>query len=209
MIKRSQDFTLTLDLTKAICAHTLPTDLFINEFTAYTSNKGNLVIQAVIKRNGEAYNFSTEVIYAGGYNIQCLHYRYLTSTNLPKSNDSSEAEMIKKAIQKLTKQQKSEAYILSLTKRMETNRIAWLLNITVEADEVREILFKAGKLYHGVYSDHHKENFGSKEAYATWLIETNASIIELWYEENVFQKRNYQTQLQQSILIEETKALKF
>jgi hypothetical protein len=57
----------------------------IEQVEIYKSIKG-LVISSIIIRDNQSYFFTTECIYAGGYNIQCLHVRYITKTNLP-SND--------------------------------------------------------------------------------------------------------------------------
>lgn len=63
---------------------------------------GKLEIDAIIERNGKDYNLSTESIYAGGYNIQQLHIRYITKTNLPSVDNTELLKTIKDKIKKLT-----------------------------------------------------------------------------------------------------------
>ena len=92
--KFKQDFTdfdremarlnLTFDMVKAIETYTNPSDTLLS-IDVDTSIKNNIEITAQIERDGVTYNFSTEAIYAGGYNIQRLHYRYITRTNIPKT----------------------------------------------------------------------------------------------------------------------------
>jgi GNAT superfamily N-acetyltransferase len=52
-------------------------------------------VNGKVKRDGRTYKFSTELISAGGYNIQEYHYRYIIKTDLPSSNENSAVENIK------------------------------------------------------------------------------------------------------------------
>lgn len=79
-------YGLVIDLLKSVEKYTLPTDI-VTKLSDYVSPKG-FTISATIERDGQEYRYSTDVIIAGGYNIQCLHYRYITNTNLPKINAS-------------------------------------------------------------------------------------------------------------------------
>ena len=101
---------LTYKLLSSIEAYTLPTDKLV-KFNSVRSDKGFLTISAVIERDGQEYNLSTEVIGAGGYNIQDYHYRYLTSTKLPKKGDLTESKKIDQKIKTLTNIQKLEKEI--------------------------------------------------------------------------------------------------
>jgi len=107
---------LISDLVKSIEKYLNVNDEIVS-INSYTSPKGNLEIYSTIKRDNVEYFFNTEVIYAGGYNIQKLHYRYITKTNLQKSTNNivhnelknelkyikslKEQEEIKKKISKL------------------------------------------------------------------------------------------------------------
>ena len=56
---------------------------------------GLFEISATVTRDGKNYNFYTELIPAGGYNIQEFHYRYITKTDLPQSGENSAVENLK------------------------------------------------------------------------------------------------------------------
>lgn len=56
---------------------------------------GLFEVNGKVKRDGRTYKFDTELIGAGGYNIQEYHYRYIIKTDLPDSNENSAVENIK------------------------------------------------------------------------------------------------------------------
>lgn len=93
------------DMVKSIETYTLPSDTLVT-ITSTISNKGNLEISAKLQREGHVYNFNTEVIYAGGYNIQRLHYRYITKTDLPKTGSSTISSEYSTKIKSLSKLEK-------------------------------------------------------------------------------------------------------
>jgi len=109
---------LIYKLLFAIESFTLPTDKLV-KFNNIGSDKGYLTINIVIERDGQEYNLSTEVIGAGGYNIQDYHYRYLTNTKLPKKGGLEETKKIDKKIKSLTNIQKLENEIESYKFRIE------------------------------------------------------------------------------------------
>ena len=100
---------LTFNLCKSIESFTLNTDELVSINSSY-SPKG-LEISAKINRDNVEYYLYTECIYAGGYNIQKLHYRYITKTNLPKTNNIETISIIKQEIKKIKKQQKIQSEI--------------------------------------------------------------------------------------------------
>ena len=94
------------DIIKSFGKYTKPSDKIV-EIHSTTSIKGNLEIYAVIERDGVSYPFRTEAIYAGGYNIQRLHYRYITKTKLPQAVSPIVKEFNER-IKKMNKLQKLE-----------------------------------------------------------------------------------------------------
>jgi uncharacterized protein YukE len=116
--KEMTKLTIIYDMVKAVEHYTQPTDQLIT-INSYTSPKGNLEISAKIQRSEEVYDFLTEVIYAGGHNIQRLHYRYITKTNLPKTGNKAIADVYAAKIKKLSKVEKLNTEVASLEKRIE------------------------------------------------------------------------------------------
>jgi hypothetical protein len=112
--------TIIFDLVKSIGNHTKPDD-DLKEIRTSVSPKGNLEIDAIIVRDGVEYPLSTEVIYAGGYNIQRLHYRYITKTRLPKSSSNELADAYNKKIKSMTAIEKIRNEIESYEKRILNN----------------------------------------------------------------------------------------
>jgi hypothetical protein len=111
---------LIVDMLKSFEKYTEPTDKLI-KIQASAARKG-VEIYAVVERDGVQYDYFTEAIGAGGYNIQSYHYRYLTKTKLPngkiKGTLSNEyAEQLKR----LTKVEKMNTEIKSYQVRIENN----------------------------------------------------------------------------------------
>jgi hypothetical protein len=119
---------LMQDITKSFSIYTQKNDTLIS-FEVSGSRKGTLMIKSTIKRESDVYSLNTRLIYAGGYNVQCLHYRVITESSLPKNNSNLElVNNIKLLIKKLTSEQKInseikeiEKYIIVFTEKIKTN----------------------------------------------------------------------------------------
>lgn len=118
--KKIARLEIIFDMVKSIEKYTLPSDT-LETVSSSRSKKGNLEIFATIKRDGNIYNIETEVIYAGGYNIQTLHYRYITKTNLPRTDRKDVAEELANEIKNLTKTEKLEREIRHWEARIKKN----------------------------------------------------------------------------------------
>ena len=115
------EITLKFDMVKALEKYTQPTDK-MSEVKVKNSSKGSFQISCIIERDGNKYPFNTEVIYAGGYNIQKLHFRYLTKTTLPYTGQTAETQKLKAELAKLSKGEKLQKEIENNKKVIEYNQ---------------------------------------------------------------------------------------
>ena len=136
--RESARLNLIFDMVKAVETYTQPTDSLLS-LNVSKSAKGNIEITAQIHRDGVAYQFSTEAIYAGGHNIQRLHYRYITKTNIPKTGVSQLTSEYADKIKRMSK-----FNVLSLGEFIHKEGI----DVTLEA---------FADLYYDVTSKHQKQ----------------------------------------------------
>ena len=87
--KLSIKYKLFLSLSKFISENDI-----INDVRLVNGVKG-LEITCKVIREGEEYDFITNVVEAGGYNIQCFHYRYITHTSLKPVTTNNLAKLFK------------------------------------------------------------------------------------------------------------------
>ena len=95
-------FSLIFDLTKALSNYLNKEDKPYD--VSFHKDRGVITITAKIERDGNKDNYiHTEMIIAGGHNIQVRHFRYIVHTNLPYkpnlaalSNIDSKIKAIKK-----------------------------------------------------------------------------------------------------------------
>ena len=179
------ELSLIHDLCKSVIVYTNENDKVLN-FEAGISLKGNYEIFGTILRDGKEYTFSTEAIMAGGYNVQRLHIRYITKTDLPKSKDLVEANKIKNSIKKLSKIErinKQIDYLVDL-KAKKTDKIAKFINYNNE-DWLNHIKGLEGDALNKYRAPKYtKENFvpfnrfENFDQYLVFIDECNASIID-------------------------------
>ena len=131
--------TIIRDLVRSFEIYTLPTDT-IQSLTASGSPKGTITISTTIQRGESVYPFVTDVIFAGGYNIQRLHYRYLTKTSLPKEGKEIVTKEYTDKIKKLSKAEKLNKEIKDIELRIAQNLERANKNKSLTDDEIMNIL---------------------------------------------------------------------
>ena len=108
---------LKYKLFNSLANYIQETDI-ITEIKLTKSVKG-LEINCNVTRDGVTYEFNTRAIEAGGYDIQCFHYRYITKTSLPKTEDKT----ISKIFKLNEELSKMEYYLNVSTQKNNTNNI--------------------------------------------------------------------------------------
>ena len=130
---------LTYDMVKSIEMYTLPTDSLIS-MNVRKSVKGNIQIDAQIQRGENTYSFATEAIYAGGHNIQRLHYRYIVKTKIPGTGANTIAKEYADKIKKMSKLEKLNKEINSYELRIKRSEERVETNSKVTDEEILKIL---------------------------------------------------------------------
>ena len=97
------------------------------------SGAKGIEIFAKIQRGADIYDYFTEAIYAGGYNIQKLHLRYLTKTNMPRIK-SDLAKEYEQKYKNLNRAEKLNTQIQEAEKGIVDNeaKIKWAQSLTDE-----------------------------------------------------------------------------
>lgn len=87
--KESARLMATYEVVRALERYTKPGDKVTDYITVRNAPSGGIEIHTFIERDGKNYEFTTDVIYAGGHNIQSLHFRYLVKTQLPQTGNKT------------------------------------------------------------------------------------------------------------------------
>jgi hypothetical protein len=206
--KFKQDFTdfdremarlnLTFDMVKAIETYTNPSDTLLS-IDVNTSIKNNIEITAQIERDGVTYNFSTEAIYAGGYNIQRLHYRYITRTNIPKTGSSTISKEYSEKIKRMNRIERINKDIKQYETRVAKAQAELAHDSKLTDDEIIQTLKDKKDWYEWptwkeIVKRGAAKNYNNDEAYYNQEMQDSlASSIESW-------KRIHITWTKQSII---------
>jgi hypothetical protein len=198
--KFKQDFTdfdremarlnLTFDMVKAIETYTNPSDTLLS-IDVDTSIKNNIEITAQIERDGVTYNFSTEAIYAGGYNIQRLHYRYITRTNIPRTGSSTISKEFSEKIKRMTRVESLNKDIEQYKTRVAKAQAELAVDSKLTDDEIIQTLKDKGDWYEWptwkeIVKRGAAKNYNNDEAYYNQEMEDGlASSIESWKRTNI------------------------
>ena len=198
--KFKQDFTdfdrqmtrlnLIFDMVKAVETYTKPTDSLLS-INVITSVKGNIEINAQIQRDADTYSFSTEAIYAGGHNIQRLHYRYITRTNIPKTGASTISKEYSDKIKRMSKAEKLNAEIKQYEARVAKAQEDLAINSKLTDDEIVQTLKDSKDWYEWptwaeIVKRDAAKNYNNDEAYYNQEMEGGiADSIKSWKRTNI------------------------
>ena len=138
--------SITRDLVNSFETYTAPDDKLVS-LSARGSANGSIRIEAKIQRSDNKYPFETDVIYAGGYNIQRLHFRYITKTTLPKIGDFTLTRQLDAQLKGLSKAEKVKEKIEQQKAYINTNLAKIARNSAYTDEQIIEIL-KADKNKH-------------------------------------------------------------
>jgi hypothetical protein len=197
---------LTYDLIKAIETYTQPTDELVT-INIRKSVKGNIEISAQIQRAGEVYSFSTEAIYAGGHNIQRLHYRYIVKTRLPKTGVNQITKQWSEKIKRLSKAEKLSNEIRNYTIRANKAREDAEENSRLKDDEILQAIKDDPKdtwyewpTWEEIVKRDAAKNYNNDEEH--YYRERDSSItrkIEFWKDMKIKSKIEYANNLEKEI----------
>ena len=182
--------SITSDMVKAVEKYTNPTDTLLS-LEVSTSVKGNIEVIAEIKRDGVTYHFSTEAIYAGGYNIQRLHYRYLTRTNIPKTGASTITKVYSEKIKRMSKMERLNKDLQQYKDRVAKAEEDVIINSKLTDDEIIQAGQEEDKwlewpTWEEIIRRDAAKNYNNDEAYYNQQIKDSIAYnIESWKRSNI------------------------
>ena len=202
------EIVLKYDMVRALEKYTLPTDKMSN-VDVRNSSKGAFQIKCIIERDGTKYPFNTEVIYAGGYNIQKLHFRYLTKTTLPYTGESAETQKLKAELAKMSKGEKLQKDIENNKKVIQYQQNLIDKNSKFTDKEILKMVNDGDNITGQKYvwptwkelSDTGKQNYKNDEKYFNQeKKEAEEHSIEFWKTKNIKWKKEAIKTAEQNII---------
>jgi len=182
------------DLVRAFSRYIKSTDNV--DVKSFSTGKGGVItIDCVITRNEIKHNMLTEMIYAGGYNIQQLHYRYISHTDLSASENKNAIQLLQERRNRLTKLQKVNEDIEYTNNWYKRDVDNFNKLKSMSFDEVIENSYLGENHTYSELSDGGKENFHfNPKEYEVYL---NNLKDEIW--------QSHLNKIKDSILKEKTK----
>jgi hypothetical protein len=196
--------SITSDMVRAIEKYTNPTDTLLS-LEVSTSVKGNIEVIAEIKRDGVTYHFSTEAIYAGGYNIQRLHYRYLTRTNIPRTGASTITKVYSEKIKRMSKVERISKDLQQYKDRVAKAEEEVIVNSKLTDDEITQVGLEKDKwmewpTWEEIIKRDAAKNYNNDEAeYNQKMKDYIAYNIDRWKHQNITWKKHNISQLAKEI----------
>jgi hypothetical protein len=182
---------LIIDMLKSFEKYAEPTDELI-KMQPRRGAKG-IEIYATIKREGQEYNYFTQAIGAGGYNIQSYHYRYLTKTNLPNPKiKNTLADEYSKELKRLSKAERINQEIKNFEREIEKAAVTVAKYISWTDEEIAKELKDQNHYsqntpsWEEIIKRGANVNYDNDEAkYNSEIAKWKLSSINFWKSENV------------------------
>ena len=185
---------LIYKLCGSIETYTQPGDKLVS-IESSRIQAGLFTINAQIARDGIEYGLVTTVTRAGGYNIQCAHYRYLTATRLPKTGRSVMTSELADKMKRMSKGQRILIEIEQYEQRIQDKQKILDDNKSLTEDQkIRYMTSRfnkpeeAERMYGYMITQHHEIN---KESH-NWTMYGHSK--EAW---DIYQKNRWQEKLRQ------------
>lgn len=122
------------DMLKAFGKYVKPEDTI--QVNRVGSDKGSVTYNVTVTRDGVDYPITTEMIVAGGYNIQCHHYRYISHTKLLSLNYNALAAAHQARMRKMTLEQRIKEERDRITDSYNRNRANYEKKINYTDEEI-------------------------------------------------------------------------
>ena len=193
--------SLIIDLLKSFQNYVYDTDRLAS-IKPYEGSKG-IEISAVIERDGQQYNYFTEAIYAGGYNIQRLHLRYLTKTNMPRITKNDLARDYEIQYKNLSKAEKLNAEIQKLEDRIADTNAKLAENLSKTDEQILQIVKdKRGEwpTWQQIIKNGAAKNYNNDEAeYIRQIIEMDQDRVKTWKMINIDSNQRFLKTLEKEL----------
>ena len=198
--------SLIVDMLKSFEKYTEPTDKLV-KIQPRSGSKG-IEIWATISRDGQEYDYYTEAIGAGGYNIQSFHFRYITKTKLPNGKiKGTLANEYAEKLKRLTKAEKLNNDIKNLERDLDKINAKLTEFAGIDDEKIIKILKD---------ENHHSQNWptweeivkrgadknynNSEIEYAEAVAKSSQDGIEFWKKQNIDWPTNRRKSIEKEIL---------
>tara|TARA_R110001632_G_C11226141_1_gene406063 strand:+ start:49 stop:834 length:786 start_codon:yes stop_codon:yes gene_type:complete len=201
----SAELSAVVDLFKAVGKYLTTTDTLIS-MDVFNGTTG-VEINAIIARDGEEFKFNTNAIWAGGYNIQREHVRYIVKTDLPKANDKSFSQEVVEAYKAMTKIEKLQNEIDGMKNQITKNneqiaKATAMSDSQIANDIIERDLTGAWYFTAKFYAESNKL---SEAEFNQMISESKKRTIDFWKKQNIDWRVDNNKSLSKSIAKTENK----
>lgn len=199
--RRFEKYCLVYDIIKTLGKFVKTDDIFIASYLS--RNAGRTEFNSAFTRNGINFQVKTQVIDAGGYNIQRYHLRYLSHCTLKeKRNPKTDLFEIKEKIKKFTKEQKLQKEIEAYEQRIVETSKNLSRAESMNDEQIHEELLLTDKHYLQMQdwkwsggerfnNDFEGRPFHNEETFNLWMKQNFADSIQRWKNWNIDSNKRY------------------